>query len=145
MMTVDYGKLLDKLTVMRKLRTKILNEIDSNLRDINSRDFIVLNRICSEKKEQTMGSLSSSTGLSNALITFSVDNLESKGLVVRQKGKDRRSYFIKVTKEGLERYNKMESIKKINIVSFFGRMNREDFDEFLGLLQKLSDLIEKYN
>jgi DNA-binding MarR family transcriptional regulator len=144
-MTDEYVVLLEKLTALRKLRMKILNEINAGLKDINSRDFVVLHRICKENGEPTMSDLSESTGLSNALITSAVDNLERNGFVHRERGTDRRSYSVKLTERGADKCHEMEAAKKRMIDTFFKNMSKEDLKELQDVLKRLSDLIEKYS
>lgn len=139
-----YTEFLDKLTALRKLRMRMMNEINADLKDISSRDFTVLNRVCHAKGGLSMSSISESTGLSNALITSVVDNLESRHLVRRTTGNDRRSYIIKATKAGEQRYKDIESMLESSFESFFGRMDRQDVEELESLLEKLNRLISKY-
>ena len=139
-----YTEFLDKLTALRKLRMKMINEINADLKDISSRDFIVLNRVCRAKDGLSMSSISESTGLSNALITSAVDNLEGRHLVRRTTGNDRRSYIIKATKAGEQRYRDIENMLESSFESFFGRMDRQDVKELESLLEKLNRLISKY-
>ena len=140
----EYAMLLDQLTSMRKLRKKILSEINANLKDFNSSDFQVLHRICRGIKELTMSDLSESTGLSHALITSSVDSLEELDLVKRERGPDRRSYVIKLTSKGVEKCQEMEELKNRSIDSLFRSMSKEDLSELKETLKKLNGLMEKY-
>lgn len=140
----EYAMILDQLTSLRKLRRKILDEINANLKDINSSEFYVLNKICENPGEQTMGNLSDSTGLSNALITASVDSLEDLRLVKRKRGPDRRSYVVKLTERGTEKCREMEKLKNKSIESLFRNMTKEDLTELKVTLKKLNELMDKY-
>ncbi len=140
----EYATLLDQLTSIRKLRKKILSEINANLKDFNSSDFQVLHRICRGIKEPMMSDLSKSTGLSHALITSSVDSLEELDLVKRKRGPDRRSYVIKLTSKGVEKCQEMEELKNRSIDSLFRSMSKEDLSELKETLKKLNDLMGKY-
>ncbi len=140
----EYAVLLDQLTSIRKIRRKILNEVNANLADMNSRDFLVFYQICKVVKEPTMSYLSESTGLSNALITSSVDSLEGLNLVKRRRGPDRRSYVVRLTNKGVERCQEMEKVKNRSINKIFSSMTKDDLDELKGTLMRLNDLIEKY-
>lgn len=143
-MTDDYLDLLEKLSTMRKLRIKIMNEINSSLDGLDTKDFLVFNRICRAPQDPTMSYLSDSTGFSNATITLAVDNLEGRGLVTRARGEDRRSYIVQVTDQGRAKYREMEGLKKQRLEAFFENMSKEDLSELQKVLIKLSDLIEKY-
>lgn len=143
-MTNEYVGLMEKLTALRKLRAMLIKEMNADLKDLNSRDYLVLYKICKEKNEPTMSNISDSTGLSNALITNSVDNLEKIGLVQRVRGNDRRSYIIEVTVKGLEKFKEMELIKRKSLASYFDRMSKDDLAKLDDALRKLSDLVEKY-
>ena len=140
----EYALILDQLTSMRKLRKKILDDINANLKEINSRDFIVLHNICNGTKEPTMSDLSESSGLSNALITSSIDSLEGLKLVKRKRGPDRRSYVLKLTADGIAKCKEMEKLKYSSINSIFSSMTVEDIATLKEILRKLNELMEKY-
>ena len=140
----EYALILDQLTSMRKLRKKILDDINASLKEINSRDFIVLHNICRGIKEPTMSDLSESSGLSNALITSSIDSLEGLKLVKRKRGPDRRSYVLKLTADGIAKCKEMEKLKYSSINSIFSSMTREDIATLKEILRKLNELMEKY-
>lgn len=142
-MNSEYGILLDQLTAIRKIRRKILDEINASLDGINSRDFYVLYKLCRESKEPTMSELSDSTGLSNALITSSIDSLEKMKLVNRKRGPDRRIYVVMLTEKGAEKCLEMKELRNRKINSLFGSMSREDFQELKETLGKLNDLLSK--
>jgi hypothetical protein len=140
----EYALILDQLTSMRKLRKKILDDINANLKEMNSRDFIVLHNICKSIKEPTMSDLSESSGLSNALITSSIDSLEGLKLVKRKRGPDRRSYVLKLTADGIAKCKEMEKLKYSSINSIFSSMTGEDIATLKEILKKLNELMEKY-
>ena len=140
----EYALILDQLTSMRKLRKKILDDINANLKEMNSRDFIVLHNICKSIKEPTMSDLSESSGLSNALITSSIDSLEGLKLVKRKRGPDRRSYVLKLTADGISKCKEMEKLKYSSINSIFSSMTGEDIATLKEILKKLNELMEKY-
>ena len=140
----EYALILDQLTSMRKLRKKILDDINANLKEMNSRDFIVLHNICKSIKEPTMSDLSESSGLSNALITSSIDSLEGLKLVKRKRGPDRRSYVLKLTADGIAKCKEMEKLKYSSINSIFSSMTGEDIAALKEILKKLNELMEKY-
>ncbi len=140
----EYALILDQLTSMRKLRKKILDDINASLKEINSRDFIVLHNICRGIKEPTMSDLSESSGLSNALITSSIDSLEGLKLVKRKRGPDRRSYVLKLTAGGIAKCKEMEKLKYSSINSIFSSMTGEDIATLKEILRKLNELMEKY-
>ncbi len=140
----EYALILDQLTSMRKLRKKILDDINANLKEMNSRDFIVLHNICKSIKEPTMSDLSESSGLSNALITSSIDSLEGLKLVKRKRGPDRRSYVLKLTADGIAKCKEMEKLKYSSINYIFSSMTGEDIATLKEILKKLNELMEKY-
>ena len=139
-----FTDLFGRLTSLRKLRTRMINEMNADLRDISSRDFMVLDKVCRSPGGLSMSDISESTGLSNALITGAVDNLEKIGLVRRTTGTDRRSYIIRSTKNGESRHKDAERKLETSIESFLGGMERQDMDDFLDLLEKLDNLLKKY-
>lgn len=141
----EYAMILDQLTALRKLRRKMLDEINANLKDMNSSEFYVLNKICEGSREQTMSDLSDSTGLSNALITATIDSLEGLKFVKRKRGPDRRSYIVELTANGKEKCLEMEKIKNRSIETLFRNMTKEDLSELKETLKKLNELMDKYS
>ncbi|MEM3861655.1 MAG: hypothetical protein QW203_04130, partial [Thermoplasmatales archaeon] len=68
-MTDDYIDLLKNLSSVRKLRAKVVNEINLRLQDLNSMEVLVISIIKKGNRGFTMSDLSEMTGFSNATIT----------------------------------------------------------------------------
>ncbi|MEM1614283.1 MAG: winged helix DNA-binding protein [Thermoplasmatales archaeon] len=143
-MTDDYIDLLKNLSSVRKLRAKVVNEINLRLQDLNSMEVLVISIIKKGNRGFTMSDLSEMTGFSNATITSVVDSLESRGLAKRTKGKDRRSYIVTLTERGKEKAVQIEDLKKEIFNEFFRKMSKEDLLELRETLAKFSQIIDRY-
>ena len=91
-----------------------------------------------------MSNLSDLTGFSNAIITFSVDNLENRELVGRERGEDRRTYYIKATEKGNKKYREILSNQRRVIEAIFEHMSQDDQLKFSRNISELRELIQKY-
>ncbi|MGC8497436.1 MAG: MarR family winged helix-turn-helix transcriptional regulator [Thermoplasmata archaeon] len=140
----EFDTLIEKFTLVNKIRIRIIKEIETHMEDINFTDYILLKKIIREKRDLSMTEVSELTGFSNTLITFTVDNLEKKGYVFRQKGGDRRTYYIKVTDMGFSVYNKLENTVAEVVNKIFQRIEPEDLDKLKKLMSELNGIIDKY-
>jgi len=140
----EFDTIIEKFTIINKLRVRIIKEIENYMADINFTDFILLKKIIREKRELSMTEISEITGFSNTLITFTVDNLEKKGYVFRQKGDDRRTYYIKVTDKGFSTYKNLEATVTEALNKIFERIEPEDLEKLKRLMSELNSIIDKY-
>lgn len=143
-MKQNYTLLLERLSSLKKLRGRILEEMDSKLGDISKTEYVLMHKICNGMESLKMSELSDSTGYSNAIITLSVDGLESKGLVKRKRGEDRRSYLVGLTKRGEEKCKEIRRLEKESVGAIFANMSDQDLSELQEILKRLDDLIVKY-
>ncbi|MCL5874225.1 MAG: hypothetical protein M1161_02665 [Candidatus Thermoplasmatota archaeon] len=143
-MKVEYTLLLERLSSIKKLRAKILEEVNSKIGDISKTEYVLMHKICNGMERLNMSELSDSTGYSNAIITLSVDGLESKKFVKRKRGEDRRSYLVTLTKRGEEKCKDIRRLEKESIGAIFANMNEGDLAELQEILKRLDDLIVKY-
>ncbi len=140
----EFDTLIEKFTFVNKVRIRIIKEIETYMEDINFTDYILLKKIIREKRDLSMTEISELTGFSNTLITFTVDNLEKKGCVFRQKGGDRRTYYIKVTDKGFTTYKKLENTVAEVLKKIFERIEPEDLEKLKKLMSELNGLLDKY-
>lgn len=143
-MISEYGELLGSVAILRKLRMKIMNEISSQLGDLTATDLFVLTRICEGDPGLTMTDLSNLTGFSNAIITFSVDSLEEKSLVKRERGEDRRIYQVSATGRGIEKYEEILVDQGKVVDRIFSQMSKKDRERLVTLLSELKKLLSNY-
>ncbi|MEM0161370.1 MAG: hypothetical protein QW258_04325 [Thermoplasmata archaeon] len=140
----EFDTLIEKFTLVNKLRIRIIKEIESYMGDINFTDYILLKKIIPAQRDLSMTEVSELTGFSNTLITFTVDNLEKKGYVFRQKGGDRRTYYIKVTDKGFATYKKLDNTVTEVLNKIFEKIEPEDLEKLKKLLSELNGIIDKY-
>ncbi|MCL4328143.1 MAG: MarR family transcriptional regulator [Candidatus Thermoplasmatota archaeon] len=143
-MISEYGELLGSVAILRKLRMKIMNEISSQLGDLTATDLFVLTRICEGDPGLTMTDLSNLTGFSNAIITFSVDSMEEKSLVKRERGEDRRIYQVSATERGIEKYEEILVDQGKVVDRIFSQMSKKDRERLVTLLSELKKLLSNY-
>lgn len=141
----EYEVLLENLVSLRKFRIKVLKEISIHMKDLSVTDLLIFRKVCAASGRLTMSELSDQTGFSNAIITSSVDSLEGKGLVYREKGEDRRSYYICTTDEGNDRYRQIKSDERNVLESIFSNMKEEDLERLFSIMSELREIIEKYS
>lgn len=140
----DYDTIIEKFTIINKLRLRIIKEIESHMKNINFTDFVLLKKISRENRDLSMTELSELTGFSNTLITFTVDSLEKKGYVYRQKGEDRRTYYIKITDRGKRDYEELENTIASLVKKNFANIAPEDMQKLDYLISELNNILHKY-
>ncbi len=88
-------------------------------------------------------SLSSVLGLTKPTVTHIVNELERRGYVRREFGKeDRRTVFVNVDPKGEELFTAFENIQRVFIDSFSG-MDEKTVEIIVSLINRLSDNIRK--
>jgi len=141
---MEVNELIDKYFKVKKTMALIHKYAAMDDREMSLTDAVVFLKINSEK-EMTLGKLSELTGFSNTLITFTVDSLESKGLVTRTRGKDRRTILVSITDKGKEKYNTMRDSFNKNFNKLFEKLSEqeinrlsEDFDDIIRIMNKVT-------
>ncbi len=141
---MEVNELIDKYFKVKKMMALIHKYAAMDDREMSLTDAVVFLKINSEK-EMTLGKLSELTGFSNTLITFTVDSLESKGLVTRTRGKDRRTILVSITDKGKEKYNTMRDSFNKNFSKLFEKLSEqeinrlsEDFDDIIKIMNKVT-------
>ncbi len=140
----DRGDLIEKIAEIRKLTSTIYKRVEIESGNISFSSIIVLLKIFKEKKDVTMSTISELTGFSNALITFSIDELEKKGIVERIRGLDRRNVFVRITPKGIDFANELSEKIQETFSKIFGNMSEEDYRDLLNSLEKSISIIKKY-
>jgi len=140
----DRSDLIEKIAEIRKLTSTIYKKVEIESGDISFSSIIVLLKIFKEKKDVTMSTISELTGFSNALITFSIDELEKKGIVERVRGLDRRNVFVRITPRGMDFANELSEKIQETFSKIFGNMSEEDYRDLLNSLEKSISIIKKY-
>jgi DNA-binding MarR family transcriptional regulator len=140
----EYESLIEKFMIVNKARVRIIKEIENYLEDINFTDYIILKKVYCENRDLSMTELSELIGFSNTLITFAVDNLEKKGYVYRQKGEDRRTYYIKITEKGKKSYKNLEKIVREEMNKIFEKIEVKDLEKLTMLMTEVNNITNKY-
>jgi len=140
----DRSDLIEKIAEIRKLTSTIYKKVEIESGDVSFSSIIVLLKIFKEKKDVTMSTISELTGFSNALITFSIDELENRGIVERIRGLDRRNVFVRITPRGIDFANELLEKIQETFSKIFGNMSEEDYRDLLNSLEKSISIIKKY-
>jgi len=140
----DRSDLIEKIAEIRKLTSTIYKRVGIESGDISFSSIIVLLKIFKEKRDVTMSTISELTGFSNALITFSIDELEKRGIVERIRGLDRRNVFVRITPRGMDFANELSEKIQETFSKIFGNMSEEDYRDLLNSLEKSISIIKKY-
>lgn len=140
---MEVNDLIGKYFRLKKIIASIHRAAALSENDMSLTDAVVFMKI-NGKDEITLGRLSELTGFSNTLITFTVDTLESKGLVVRKRGKDRRTITVTLTEKGYQKYSSMKDSFTKSFGDLFSKLTDEeaerlmkDFDEIISILNKV--------
>ncbi len=104
---------------------------------ITCQQFLVLDQL-SRQKEWTMQEFVRSTEMKFSSTTGMIDRLVRHGLVRRRRGKeDRRTVLVMITKKGQGILDEVYSQKKRGIIQLFKRLNAQERQNYLDILQKL--------
>lgn len=104
---------------------------------ITCQQFLVLDQL-SQQKEWTMQEFVRSTDMKFSSATGMIDRLVKHGLARRRRGKeDRRTVLVMITKKGQDIINEVYSQKKQGIIQLFKRLNAQERQNYLDILQKL--------
>ncbi|MGC8546412.1 MAG: MarR family winged helix-turn-helix transcriptional regulator [Thermoplasmata archaeon] len=140
---MEVNNLIEKYFKVKKIMAMIHRSVALEDSDMTLTDAVVFLKINTEN-EMTLGKLSELTGFSNTLITFTVDSLESKGLVSRTRGKDRRTILVTVTEKGREKYSTMKDSFNRNFSKLFSKLSDDeierlmsDFDDIISIMEKV--------
>lgn len=140
---MEVNDLIAKYFRLKKIMASIHRTAALSENDMSLTDAVVFLKINSEN-DMTLGRLSELTGFSNTLITFTVDSLESKGLVIRKRGKDRRTITVQLTEKGHQKYNSMKDSFTNTVGDLFSKLTKEeterlmnDFDDMISILDKI--------
>ncbi len=139
---MEVNNLIEKYFKVKKIMAIIHRSAALEDNDMTLTDAVVFLKINSEN-EMTLGKLSELTGFSNTLITFTVDSLESKGLVTRSRGKDRRTILVTVTDKGKEKYNTMKDSFNKNFSKLFSRLSEEELERLMKDFDDIIEIMEK--
>ncbi len=140
----ERNELIEKIVQIRKITNTIFKKVEMEGGDISFSSIIVLLKIFKEKREVTMSTISELTGFSNALITFSIDELEKRGIVERVRGLDRRNVFVRMTQKGLDFANEITGNMQKTFSKIFENMKEEDYKELVNSLDRSINLLKKY-
>lgn len=90
---------------------------------------------CKELGEKTL--------ITKGTLTGVLDRLESKGLIVRERGEDRRQLWVKLTPAGEQCFNQTFPVVVAGGRAVFGDYRIEDFEALEQQLQKLKTTLAR--
>ena len=94
---------------------------------LSATQFMILNILPEDDEGVSIGTLATRTNLKPATIAATVDSLEERGMVVREKSeRDRRVVFVKITEEGRQLQNNAAGQFRSYITSLFRSMPAQE-------------------
>ena len=99
-----------------------------------------------EDKEHTMGELSKNASVTMPSMTEMIDGLERDGIVERWRDSaDRRVVKVRLTERGKEMRKKFMLRRRNEFKNIFGKLSKEDRDDLVSALEKVSQVLHKIN
>jgi len=148
MQTISIREFADRLTdimsvVIREFTKQQTNELHKG--KINVPQFLILNYLL-RKKEASMKELTALINLTGAATTGIVDRLVSSRYVARcfDSG-DRRVIKVRLTAKGKGLILKVYEERKKVIMRLFQRVSESDRSEYLRILTRIKDALNKEN
>lgn len=119
--------------VEKRVREHLRREFDTTLPR-----FDVMATLEHAAQPLTMGELSAQLMVSNGNVTGIVARLEKEGLIARDVSPDdRRTYFVRLTTQGLSAFREMAVVHEAWINAMFSHLSGDDVAD---LLERLGDL-----
>jgi MarR family transcriptional regulator, 2-MHQ and catechol-resistance regulon repressor len=124
----------------RALQERIRDEMA--IHNLSITEFSVL-EVLFHKGKQTIQQIGTSILISSGSMTYIIDKLEQKALLIRTAcPDDRRAIHVTLTEKGIELMNKVMS-KHENFVDYaFDSLNSSDAETLVHLLKKVKEKIE---
>ncbi|UII57216.1 MarR family transcriptional regulator [Cytobacillus spongiae] len=117
--------------------------ISEELSELSLEQFAVLRHL-SLKGTMRATDLAGFFCVNKSAITAKIDRLVTRGFVERVRDdEDRRTVFIKITKEGEEAYLKGEGKIEEFVSSYLEELQEEEIESFLTIYEKILHIIDK--
>ena len=133
---------IEKFMKVKKLVRSIIRLNLEELYGLTLTEVHVLLKVPTEQ-EMKPSRLSELTNFSNTLITFSLDSLEQKGLIERNKGQDRRTVIVSLTPDGAEKRERLQQAMNRNIDEKFSRLTQEEMTKLRRALDETISYLGK--
>jgi DNA-binding MarR family transcriptional regulator len=99
-----------------------------------------------EYQEYTMGELSKNASVTMPSMTEMIDGLERDGIVERWRdSEDRRVVKVHLTEKGKEMRRKFMMRRRNEFKNIFGKLSKEERDDLVNALEKVSTILHKVN
>lgn len=99
-----------------------------------------------EDKEYTMGELSKNATVTMPSMTEMIDSLEREGIVERWRdSEDRRVVKVRLTETGKEMRRQFMMRRRNEFKNIFGKLSKEDRNDLVSALEKVSTILHKVN
>jgi len=99
-----------------------------------------------EDQEYTMGELSKNASVTMPSMTEMIDGLERDGIVERWRdSEDRRVVKVHLTEKGKEMRRKFMMRRRNEFKNIFGKLSKEERDDLVNALEKVSTILHKVN
>lgn len=137
--TEDQELSLKLFIVLTRAMQTITKRVEEDIKSygLNTTEFAVL-ELLYHKGDQPIQKIGEKVLLASSSITYVVDKLEKKDLLLRKPcPEDRRVTFAVITKQGQDLMNEIFPKHKAAIQEIFGGLNAEEKDQLIGQLKRL--------
>lgn len=142
---MNWEKLEEADWLFRKMTRKFVKERDKILVEgINLPSLLILHKIIREGP-QPLGELAEQLDFTTGAITAVCDNLERKGLALRNRGKDRRMVFLDITEKGRELFLRNQNIGTCCASLLFDDFSEEMLDVQINGYRKIIKNLENFS
>ncbi len=138
---MEVNEIMKKFFLLKRIMGNIMRKMEMGS-ELSISEVSILLKI-SEEPGLSLSRLSELTGFSNSLITFAIDALEEKGLVMRIKGRDRRIFYVELTDQGREKCASIRKEMSERFMKVFSKVQGEDLSILDQTLDKMIKIMQK--
>ncbi|CDZ80655.1 Salmolysin [Candidatus Rubidus massiliensis] len=114
--------------------------------DVTVAEWVILRELYAHDEDPSPCDVAKKTGLTRGAISKLIDRLLNKKLITRSENlKDRRYQKIKLTHQALKLIPKLAELADQNDELFFGVLSKEEREQFMNFLLKLSQIHQLNN
>jgi len=133
------------MIVLGKMHSALFGQVNKHIKDLgfNSTEFLVMYAIAANG-ELTVQDIASRITVTSGNMTYTVDKLESKGILAREHcPHDRRRIYIKFTQEGSRRWQEVMVEHQAYLDDLFGEIDDDMLLQTIEMMKNVGKKIEK--
>lgn len=138
---LEFGNKINSImpVFLREMVKRQINELFKG--KITLPQFLILNFLYTEN-ESSMSKIANFMSVTTAAMTGIVDRLVRDSYVIRTYNpKDRRIIMIRLTSKGKALVDKINQQRRNMIIDIFGRLSEEERKQYLGILNKVCNIL----